>query len=247
MTFRRLENGRKFNNYDLLKDIAFITMIIDHLGLFVFSGLRFLRVIGRASALIYAFLFGISRKRNGDRILTAAVVTSLVWAILLDRIFPLNVLYNFYLSSFLLDRLERLYSGNIFAFSAVLLVLLASAEVIDAFLEYGSYFLLLIFCGRLCRKREMTRRDKTVVALLVLAFFRQQALHMEFSLIQSLCLFVIFLTIYLTFINFRLRELENIPKRGLLLFLSRYSVELFVLQHIFFITLLCLRWTLGKT
>ncbi|MDR1494860.1 MAG: hypothetical protein LBI29_02385 [Rickettsiales bacterium] len=247
MAFKKLENGRKFNNYDLLKSLAFFTMIIDHVGLFFFNKIKFLRVIGRTSAIIYAILFGINKKKNNDKIIIGAIAMSMAWTLLQNRIFPLNVLYNFYLSGFLVDSLNNLYSKNFLLFLLVLILLVAIGEKSDFYLlEYGTYFLMLIFCGRLFRKKEMTRRDKVLAAIIFIVFFCQQTMHMEFNVGQSLVLFAIFSAIYFTFLNFEFRELGNIPGKGLLMFVSRYSAELFVLQEILFIVSLWLLLITGK-
>ena len=53
----RLNKFGELNKYDIFKNIAFITMIIDHIGYYFLPQLFFLRVIGRISAVIFAVLY----------------------------------------------------------------------------------------------------------------------------------------------------------------------------------------------
>ena len=52
------------NSYDLLKAIAVITMIIDHLGAYFYPDFELLRVIGRLSYPLFAFCAGYNQKYN---------------------------------------------------------------------------------------------------------------------------------------------------------------------------------------
>ena len=66
---KKLENYIKRPNlYDYLKVIALITMLIDHIGYYVFPEYNFLRVIWRVSFPIFLFLvwFSWSYKRRRD-------------------------------------------------------------------------------------------------------------------------------------------------------------------------------------
>ncbi|MDR2777617.1 MAG: hypothetical protein LBB24_02510 [Rickettsiales bacterium] len=247
MILRRLKDSGEFNSYDLLKNIAFFTMLVDHAGLFVFGGIKLLRVIGRTSAPIYAFLFGTNRKKKMDRVALYAILLSIVQAHFYNSIFPLNILYSFYISNLFTDRLSTLYSTSNTAFFSTMVVLLLLGELSGNLWEYGTYFTALIFCGRICRKSEKTLRDKILMATIFLIFFCSQVAHMSFGIVHSLFLFLIFSILYVTFIKFKPREFKNVPCRDSFMFISRYSVELFFFQHVIFMIIsIWLYWTTGK-
>lgn len=52
------------NYYDLLKAIAILLMIVDHIGFFFFPEFTLLRVIGRISMPLFLFLVGYNRSGN---------------------------------------------------------------------------------------------------------------------------------------------------------------------------------------
>lgn len=73
---------------DLLKFIAILTMLIDHIGVLLFPSARFLRTIGRISFPIFAYLLveGFvhtkDRKKYGFRLLAFALVAEIPYSFL---------------------------------------------------------------------------------------------------------------------------------------------------------------------
>ncbi|MDR1426120.1 MAG: conjugal transfer protein TraX [Rickettsiales bacterium] len=237
MSLKRLR-GRKFNSYDLLKDIAFFIMLIDHIGLFMFHGkILFFRVIGRAAVIIYAILFGSGKKKREKmgRIMVAAIILSLIHAHIYNRIFPLNIMYNFYLANLLVDYLNILYNGNTILFFIVIALLGLCGVYTCDYLEYGPYLLLLVFCGKIFRKSEKTPKDKTVTISIFLMFALAQILRLDFRGLYSVAALLLIGGVYRVLFNFKIREMENVPGETLLMFISRYSLELFIVQAIIFL------------
>jgi hypothetical protein len=237
MALKRLKNNREFNNYDLLKCVAFFTMLVDHTGFFIFENVKMLRIIGRTSAPIYAILFGINKKRNVDRIVVIAILMSMAWAHFYNIILPLNIMHSFYISNFFINKLDTLYNDNTLLFSLAMAILILLGRFTSNYWEYGTYLIAPIFCGRIFRKSEKTLKDKVMAAILLIIFFCEQIVHMEFNVIQSVILFLILLATYMTFLNFRFKEIRGVPCGGLLLFISRYSAELFLAQGLIFMAI----------
>ncbi|GHU28095.1 hypothetical protein FACS1894152_5530 [Bacilli bacterium] len=234
ITFKRLKSERKFNNYDVGKGIAFFTMIVDHLGFFLFPKLKVLRLIGRASAIIYAILFGINKKRNLDKLIIYAVIFTIFDAHL-NRIFPLNTLYNFYLSSFILDKLYNIYNDNFKVFFVVMSALLLLGSIANKYIEYGTFFAALMFCGRIFRKEEKTLKDKIVTVFIFFAYFCFEAYHFKFGVTYSIILFLMFLAIYLSLFDFKFKEMGDFKFQTPFLLVSRYSTECYVIQNVILI------------
>lgn len=124
----------------MLKLIALVTMIIDHIGFFWEMDL--FRVIGRLSFPIYCFLIvrGVEKSKNlkrySIRILILAIVSQCVWSYIGVDI--LNVLFTYFL---FIQFIYFIKSKNNMM-SAIIFVL---SIVISPKLDYGLYgFLLLI-------------------------------------------------------------------------------------------------------
>lgn len=237
INFNFFTKERAFNNYDLMKSIAFFAMVIDHIGYYFFPQVYLLRAIGRGSAIIFALLFGITKHKKNNKILLYAILTSLLLMFFENTIFPLNILFNFYLSYFLVDYLEDIYYNNNILFNILLILLIPMSIFLNIFLEYGIIFLFLVFCGRLFSKKEKTKKDKNTAIAIFALFFIYQVLNFGFGLINSLIVAVIF---YLIFKNMYDFKIKNIKENKYLLFISRYSLQLYTIHLLIFN--IVLRW-----
>lgn len=124
----------------MLKIIALITMILDHIGLF--WNINWLRIVGRLSFPIYCFLItkGIKKTKNIKqymiRILILAIISQCIWQYMGYSI--LNVLFTYFLFIQLIYFLKN--KNNIMASLIFLICILASP-----ILDYGFYgFALLV-------------------------------------------------------------------------------------------------------
>lgn len=231
--FQRM--NRKYNKYDLYKDIAFITMIIDHIGFYLLPQFKILRLIGRISAVIYAILFGMTKHKNKNRIITFAIITSIVQAIFIGIIFPLNIFYNFYISSFLLDYLYDIYNKYPYLiFGLFLPVLFPLGVITDQITEYGIFFLGFMLCGKIFIKEKKTIQDKLLTLLIFLVYSFYPTYNFKFNIVSSIILFIAFMILYFLMFNFKFDEIKNVKYENSLLFISRYSMELFLAQTILF-------------
>ena len=237
ISFNFFTKERAFNNYDLMKSIAFFLMIIDHIGYYFFPQIYLFRAIGRGSAIIFALLFGITKHKRNNKILLYAVLTSLLLMFFENTIFPLNILFNFYLSYFLLDYLEDIYYNNNILFNLLLILLIPMSMFLNIFLEYGVTFLFLVFCGRLFSKKDKTKKDKNTTIAIFILFFIYQVLNFGFGLINTLIVGTIFYFIFKNMYNFKIK---NVKENKYLLFISRYSLQLSKL-HLLILNII-LRW-----
>ena len=100
-------------NRNVLKIIALISMLIDHLGYYIFDNFLSLRIIGRFAFPIFAFFVaeGMKYTRNRKRyiltLLIFAVVSQVPYA-LLNKSLKLNILFTFLISIVFILFLELL-------------------------------------------------------------------------------------------------------------------------------------------
>lgn len=223
------------NNYDLCKNIAFFTMVIDHIGYYFFTNCIYLRVIGRVSMLIFAILHGFNsngKLKLNDKILKFALLTQFLVMILLNQIlFPLNILFSFYISYYLVDYIDNVYKKNQLFFY-FLLLLLPLTILLNYVFEYGLYFFFIVFCGKIFSKTEKDKKDKVSTIVIFLIYFIYQVQHFSFNLIYSCILFLLFALIYIIFYNFKIEKIGINNK--ILLFISRFSLELYFIHLLIF-------------
>ena len=231
--------NRKYNSYDVVKDIAFITMIIDHIGYYLMPKLLVLRLIGRISAVLYTILFGISVRKNMDKLFTFAILMTLFQMFMFGRIFPLNILFNFFLSVLMIDYVETVYEKYPYVFFCLFLPLLLPLGILtDQVTEYGIFLVFYMFCGRIFSKDKKSKKDLITTIIIFIIYFVYSTNNFRFNLIQSIILFIFLIFIYINMFGFKIKDIENVKCETFLLVISRYSIELFLVQTIVFSYLL---------
>lgn len=166
----------------MLKIIALITMIIDHIG--YFGDIEPLRLIGRLSFPIYSFLIsrGIKKTRNIRnyllRILGLAIISQIIWNN--AGVTTLNILFTYFL---FIQMIYFVRSKKYVLASVTLLIII----IVSPILDYGFYgfVLLLIF---------YYIEDKYIRLILMLGaiiYFIKYKVLSEISLIALLSIFII--------------------------------------------------------
>lgn len=222
---------RQFNNYDVAKSVAFLFMVIDHIGYYFFPQCLFLRALGRASAIIFALLFGITKHKKNEKILYYAFATALILYYFEGNTLPLNILFNFYLSYFLLEPVEHMYDNHKYLFNFILILLIPLSFMTNIIIEYGVFFTFLVFCGKLLAKENKTKRDRNTAIALFILYFVYQIINFAFRWYNCLIVAVLFILIFKNMYNFKLKDL---PENRLLKFISRYSLQLYTLHLLLF-------------
>lgn len=143
-------------SYDLLKTLAIVLMLVDHMGYYFFPDENVWRVIGRMCVPLWFFLIGYARTRDLDpRFVIGGGILIVADFVVGHNVLPLNILFTMFLMRLVLDRV----TGAIVRGGTVVLwplgVLLTVATVPSMFLfEYGTQGLVLVLCGWMLRQRQ---------------------------------------------------------------------------------------------
>ncbi len=124
-----------------LKWIAIITMVIDHVGHFLFPELFFLRVIGRLAFPIFTFLFALSARYTHNRIqLGLRVWLSAIFGQMIMIAFGageiISILFLFGLALIMFELIDRNQHWTLFIFAFI-------AEYFHV--DYGAYGILVLY------------------------------------------------------------------------------------------------------
>jgi len=229
--FKKLHRyGLEINSYDLIKAIAITTMIIDHLGLYIFDNQLWFRVIGRSAAPLFFFITGyVGRSKFKWNILIYGLILSLITYFTEDKIF-FNILVNFVLIKWVLNyyQPEKL-SNRLLPLSFILM--LAASLFISPYLEYGLFGLMFAFGARLISVKD--DRGPIWLAATVICYFLYESLVFSFFQYRpyEYVFIAICLILFNTFFWFRMRkwEIKKIMHMPILI-LSRYSLEIYFIH-----------------
>jgi hypothetical protein len=221
---------RPANTYDLLKSVAVLTMLVDHVGMYLFPDQMWFRVVGRTAFPVFLFLVGYSgHTRTDRRLLLSAVVMSVLDYLVTGSLFPLNVLWAIALTRWVLGRWN---SGEVLL-QSVPLVLGWALSV--PFVAYGTSAVLLGALGAWARHygETLSRRFIIFVWVLVGLHTLSQLLSFPFDPLQGLGVILVGGSVAYTLSHFTLRP-RALPKG--MLWLSRYALEFYVL-HLVILTI----------
>jgi uncharacterized membrane protein len=232
---------RELNTIDLIKTLAVMTMIIDHLGYYVFDEQLWLRLIGRTSAPIWFFLIGFAKSRHAPPHWIAWGLFVSIWEKIWipgDETY-LNILVSFALIRVCLPPLEEWWSRRPVLFWGAVMVLVLVGAITNKFLEYGSVGMLLALIGS--RVRQHTESPQTVSrwTLLLLIFIAmvfysyEQIVEFEFIAIQIAFFSLLCTTVAVLFYTFRFRTISwRVPHilTTLFRFCGRHSLAIYVIH-----------------
>jgi hypothetical protein len=232
----KIQKYGELNNYDIYKNIAFFTMLIDHIGYFLFPRILIIRLVGRISMMIFGILYGLSFKegQKRSRILIFALITLLI-NMYEGAVLPLNVLFNFYISGFLVPKFQSLYEENYKLFCIFLILLFPVIFITNLFVEYGVAFTILMMCGVIFKKDKKDKGDIIVTILIFVMYLYYQRSGFGFNTIQSIVLAIFGILIYINLFNFKIKKINSPVGKNILIFISRTSLELYSLHLIILI------------
>lgn len=172
------------NYYDLLKAIAILLMIVDHVGYFFFPEFTILRVIGRISMPLFLFLVGYNRSWRLSRQLLFAlfiadgallwynmtmwygIVGSILWSILIVKLIHRSIKY--YNCS---------HVQIVWWWSLVSLILLLLNHFFSHILDYGTLAISIGICW-LILWNSTNKKEKTIsfltISIVMLVYFITQ-------------------------------------------------------------------------
>ncbi len=139
---------KNLTSYDLLKSLAVVLMVCDHVGYYFFPEQEWWRVFGRLCVPIWFFLIGYARNRELSlALLVGAGVLVLGNIVTGMSILPLNILPTILLVRLVLDRVAAFIFSNGERLVLGLVVILVSIIPSNLFSEYGTIGLLLALYG----------------------------------------------------------------------------------------------------
>lgn len=135
----------KGKHNEILKLIAIITMVIDHVGYVFFPQLLIFRIIGRIAFPIFAYQLakGYQHTSNKKKYMTRLWIFALISQIpytLLFETFHLNIMFTLFLSIMLMDRLHHKEWYWIFPFAFLSAIPYVAPDIIT--FDYGWYGIL---------------------------------------------------------------------------------------------------------
>jgi hypothetical protein len=168
---------QQLNNYDFLKFLAIISMIIDHIGMFFLPEQQWLRGIGRLAFPIFLFLVGYSEKYKFSLELLILGILLTIFKQNLDFLsHEANIIFTIFLTRLLFKPLVKFKIFEKYQYEFITFNILIFIPSVLLF-EYGSLAFLLAYLGHLSKNKiNINIYGKNLAFILLFNFLVQTSL-----------------------------------------------------------------------
>lgn len=231
--------------YDLVKTLAIVLTVLDHIGFFFYPENDWFRVVGRACLPIWCFLIGYASTRDtGKEIWIWATILLVSNFLFGGNIFPLNMLFAFIAIRLVLDRMASVMFRNwevmLYAFTALALLIIPTMMAF----EYGTSALLMALAGYAVRHRDelpiSLNTQRLYIGASVAAFALVQLIFFPFDSLQAkTCAFLIGASALMMYF-FKPLQFPAASNRlpavvtDAIQFTGRYTMEIYVIHLVIF-------------
>ncbi len=166
---------KELTSYDLLKSLAVILMICDHVGFFFFPEEMWFRTLGRLCLPIWFFLIGYARGSEVPKIFwIGGGVVAVSSFIAGPYILPLNILFTLAIMRKGRDYIARGALSSPQALRGMFFIMLLLSFPSAVFFEYGTLAVLIMLVGFIARRRDSVLErieHKHIIMYVVASFF----------------------------------------------------------------------------
>ncbi|MGA1191302.1 MAG: TraX family protein [Bdellovibrionota bacterium] len=234
-----LRNRTQPNFRDFMKAVAGISMLSDHLGVFFYQEITLLRVFGRIAAPLFFFIVGYSLSTKWSwKMFAWGTLLSILSIGFLDGTF-LNILFAFLLCRLLFRKWSPEITPRWFLLALTPLLLPSVIQFSSTVLEYGTVGLAWAIAGRLVQQQSQEAIWWTILSSL--SYFGWIVTNFDGFTEPNMMLISggeCLLLMMLSRAPFHPPVIPT-PFSYLVLFLSRFSLQVYV-YHLSFLMLLAM-------
>ncbi len=140
---------------DIIKTIAVIIMVIDHLGLYFFTENDWFRAIGRVGMPVWFFMVGYASSRDlPNRLLIGALILAVADFVLFQKIFALSALATIIFLRLIINPVMNFITSSRYLFVLSIIILTLFAIPTSFVMEYGTMALLFAIAGYMVRHKD---------------------------------------------------------------------------------------------
>lgn len=238
-------------SYDILKTLALMFMVCDHLGFYFYGDDTWMRIIGRLCVPIWFFLIGYARTREiplslylGAGLILAGNMSAG------EYVFPLSILLTLAIARHQIDAWMRAVFKGGEALGGLFFIFLVFHWPLSLIVEYGAIGFYFTVFGAMIRARQSSpdsfpkARWKPMMIFVgagaLLYLFSESAYFSHLIWPQFFTFVVGFLGVMAILYGFKGQEMVNMSKglpaviQGPIKFMGRRTLEIYVLHLLVF-------------
>ena len=232
---------------DIVKTIAVIIMIIDHVG-FYFMGddSGWFRAIGRIGMPVWFFMVGYANGRDlPNRLLIGALILAVADLVLFQSVFAMSALVTIIFLRLIIDHVMDYITRTRYIFILCVILLTFATFAADLIVEYGTMALLFAIAGFMVRHKArvmeltfITSKDfygyliYVVGAFCVLQNARFGFTEIQFIVMSLLTCVVMYLLVTMKPMTFP--QIKDIAVKKFLQYCGRNTLDIYVAHLVVF-------------
>lgn len=147
---------KEITSYDILKTLAIIFMIVDHLGHYFYHDEEWFRLIGRFSVPIWFFLVGYAASAKIPfQLWLGAIIVAFSSLVSGQVLFPVNILFTIMIARHFRARLALAALRTPETLWGMFLLMVLPTLPTSVFFEYGTGVFLIVILGMIARNPEI--------------------------------------------------------------------------------------------
>lgn len=245
----------EITSLDIIKSVAVIIMVIDHMGAYFFPDMPWFRAIGRTGFPVWFFLAGYSAGRGiPNKLIIGAAILVAGDMLVGSSLLPLNALFTIIAIRLLIDPLMKPVIEKQMSIWVVALLLVFAIYPTNAVIEYGAMGMITAVFGYLVRKREIIQDEKLITHYMffsLITFVVLQQILFSFSIPQIIVVTLGTLAIRMWLFDLKrvsypelTQKLPGIVNAGIK-FMGRRTLEIYV-AHLMLFKFIALALLLAK-
>ncbi len=230
----------EITSLDLLKSLAVVLMVIDHLGEYLYPEMLWLRAIGRIGFPVWFFMAGYAAPRMIEpRLIIGGIILLVANYLAGQPLLPLNALFSILFVRLLIHPIMKPVEAgqiSIWFVAAVLTVLIIFTT---PYTQYGTMALITAIFGYLVRNRDKVIDQKIIVHYMIFSltvFVLMQVIWFHFDWYQTAIVIIGTLMVRMQLLNLRMETYPALTAklpaiaRGALKLMGRRTLEIYVIH-----------------
>jgi hypothetical protein len=145
---------------DIIKSLAVLIMVIDHLGMYFFPEQLWLRAIGRIGMPVWFFMVGYASGRDiSNKLLIGAGILAFADLFLFNKVFPFSALVTIIVIRLSIDPVMKYILQGRYIFIMACIIMTLAFFPTNIVTEYGTLALLFAVMGYLTRHKAQLLKE----------------------------------------------------------------------------------------
>ncbi|CAK6518922.1 TraX family protein [Rickettsia helvetica] len=148
-------NKHQSNYQDLLKTLAIIAMIIDHIGLYLYPELTIMRIIGRTAMPVFCFFAGYNfHDKPKTRIIICGVLLQIYTTVLFKQFITTNIIISIYLGQWYIYYFRNAATSFFYSGYCHVIIMVILWYISWALIDYGTLVIAIMILGFISKHEQ---------------------------------------------------------------------------------------------